>query len=432
MTPIAHGTTWRAAWVGIALATAAFCLWPLAANVGFFRCDELDLLDALQRGHPRWDWAWFARTDDLFYRPLGYALFTLQLAVTGGQPTDVHSLSIAHHALNTALAALLFARLGRPCWTALPLLFLPTAIGGIGWAAAGYERWLATELLLAALALRAGGRRALWAWPLFALALVTKETAVVFPLVAWLVVAHDRTARGVAVAITAAAVAFALWRVAYFPTSGPYASHWDASVPARALRYAAFAFSPSGSIDRVLGLRWLPGLVGALLLGGMALRRSPPAALGGAVAWLAPLLPVLALDKYDPHYTYLSSFALCWLLALAATGRARPVAGAPLLQALGITALFALPLAWHARLLADGFRAMGAAMLNLQEAHSRLPPAAEPIGVRIDPGAPDAAARLFTLHLEHSGRLPPLRVVTGAAEASLRLHSDGTVTTTGR
>jgi len=428
MTAIAPGTAWRTAWVAIILATAAFCLWPLAANVGYYGVDELDLLDALQHGYPRWDWARFTHCD-LFYRPLGYALFALQLDVTGGQPTAVHALSIAHHALNTALAALLFARLGRPWWTALPLLFLPTAIGGIGWVAAAYDRWLATALLLAALALRAGGRRALWALPLFALALVTKETAAVFALVAWLVVARDRTARGVAAAITAAGIAFALWRLLYAPAAGPYAPHWNAGVPLRALGYAAFPFVPTATLAAfVHGLSGLPGLLGTGLLGILALRRAPRAAVAGALAYLAPLLPVLPLDKYDPHYTYLSSFALCWLLALAATGRVRPVAGVPLLRAFGITALFALPLAWHARVVADGFREIGAALLNLQDAYSRLPAAPAPVGVRIDPGALEVAARLFTLHLEHRGRLPPLRVVTGAAEASLRLRADGTVT----
>src|SRR5262245_34031181 len=109
MLPIAPGTAWRTAWVAIALATAAFCLWPLAANVGFYGCDELDLLDALQRGSPGWDAATFARTDDLFYRPLGFCLLAQQLATTGGQPTAAHALSILHHALNTALLALLFA-----------------------------------------------------------------------------------------------------------------------------------------------------------------------------------------------------------------------------------------------------------------------------------------------------------------------------------
>src|SRR5262245_41182911 len=83
-----------ALWVALASATAVFCLWPLATNVGWFGSDELDLLVDFQHGQPCFDWVWFVRGDGLFYRPLGYALLATQLHVAGNVPSAAHLLSI--------------------------------------------------------------------------------------------------------------------------------------------------------------------------------------------------------------------------------------------------------------------------------------------------------------------------------------------------
>jgi hypothetical protein len=157
--------------------------------------------------HPDWtqasigasvrDWhsiaAWFThRQPDGFYRPLGFVAVWIGYLLFGMAPEGYHLLNIALHALNVALAARLYSKLGfaRAAGTAALLFAIaPVCAEPVVWPAARYDLLAAFfvlgALILAVDWLREEGRGR---WLLAAIALLigagvlSKESAYAAPL----------------------------------------------------------------------------------------------------------------------------------------------------------------------------------------------------------------------------------------------------------
>jgi hypothetical protein len=415
--------TWSRALTVLAV-VAAGCLLSLVLNPGFYNHDELVLLHTLR------DDVWFASSwltngAGLFYRPLGDAAFRLQLGATVGFAQAVHTISVAHHALNLFLLASLFRRLDVTGPAVRWSLILPTAIPGVAWVAAVYDRLALTWLLLAALTLTMRNWRSWSCVPLFALALMTKETSIVFVVPAWCLVlvshrqSHDRRVLLLGALLTAMTALFVLWRLAVGDTNEAYTIRFDVDAAIRLARYCAFCFALGAEDPRtVWGLRWL-GAIGMVVLAWLAWRGDRRLSAIGVMLFTAPLAIVCGLPKVEGHSLYLALPGLT-LMSLAAWR----VGGRParcLLAALAAVAVV------HGCQLATFYHRSGAVMDGLVRAYERAPVDVPVIDVVCEPGAPRWVAERFVRHAELSRLSPMPRLCTASTDATwLLLDASGT------
>lgn len=127
-------------------------------------------------------------TIDPFYRPLQSLLYLIVYQSTGLSTVTFHALNIALHALNACLVYILGVRLGfQRVGTLLAALLWalhPALTQAVTYISATAEPLYSTFLLsgILVLAVEFNYRRVLGACALFALALLSKEASVVFPL----------------------------------------------------------------------------------------------------------------------------------------------------------------------------------------------------------------------------------------------------------
>jgi hypothetical protein len=192
----------------------------------------------------------------------------------------------------------------------------------------------------------------------------------------------------------------------------------------RLLRYACFPFAlGAAEPSHVRGLVWLPAALGATAVVGLAFRRDRRATSVAGLAIVASLLPVVGVRYVQPHYTYASTWAWAFLIALAferrGTGRA------PVWRTVGFCLMVAL-LAWHARRSAEQFELSGRTMANLEAEYAGLPNGE--VTVAGESAVAHTAALRFAAHVRHCKRSPTLRVVQGSGEAAaLIVAADGAV-----
>ncbi|MBL8748074.1 MAG: hypothetical protein JNK78_02870 [Planctomycetes bacterium] len=407
------------AWAGTAIAGTAIA-WLVATNRGFYHADELDVLH-ITAGGPWWDWAWFTDAHSLFYRPLGYAWLAAQLRAAGGDPATTHTLSVLHHLGNTALLALVFARIGVPRRTVI-LAFLPTAVPAVAWAAAAYDRLALTWCCVAALLLLARRPLGLLALPAFGLALVAKEASIAFAVPAALLAWHSRRRDGArwpitaAIAIAILAITFAAWRIS-LPVSGTEYSPTLDGVAIRLARFAAFPVAP-GAVDpaAVWGWQWAGGLLGVALVA-VACIGSWRLALAGLLCAAAPMAPIAILPKVEGHYLYLTTPGL--LLICAAALRCRE----PLARTAAI-AVLAVGIA-HSLSVATFYRTFGAAFDDLRRAHHDAGPGA--FVVHGEPWLGEAVVDRLVLHTRRWSMAPAVETTTDPASAQWIVTNDGIV-----
>lgn len=408
-------------WFGVALAVFAL----LCANRGYGNADELLLLhsglswEAL--GASFWSDLWHA--GDLFYRPLGMGCFRLQMLLDSIGAPAVHVASIVHHIGNALLFAYVLRCLGMRALPAVWFVALPTVVPGVAWVAAVYDRLLVTWLLLATLLLvRRGPWAACGACLSFALALLTKETAIAFAPVAVLLSVRTGRQRLATAAISVAAVAFAIWRLPHAPQNGPYQMMVDASALLRLLRYAAFPFSLAAEgPETVWSQRWLWGALGAAWLAVLALRANDRSkTIGLLLLTAAPLGPVVFQNQVSGHYLYTASIGFALLLAHLTSHR--------LALACAMLAL----LGAHSVRVAEHWRRTGQLLGELVAAHNQLRTEgctqAQLAGWQ---GSEGWILRIFTIYVELAG-LQPVLVPDGAEKRAaglpvLDLRMDGTV-----
>jgi tetratricopeptide (TPR) repeat protein len=187
----------------VILALVAILYWPVT-QANFVWDDVVDFQEKawLRNGD---DWTHYIFKDfnywTNYFRPIGVALFTLQVRLFNGAPGPMHAFSLFVHLINTFLVGLVSLRLSqhafsnsqatakRICFVAVAMLFYgihPVLIEPIAWIGSQFDLVLTTLTLLGLLArlsvrnilLRAGTIALL-----FFMAACTKESAISFPLI---------------------------------------------------------------------------------------------------------------------------------------------------------------------------------------------------------------------------------------------------------
>lgn len=279
-----------------------------------------------------------------YYRPVWMVTLALDHALWGLRPLGYHLTNILLHAANSALVTwLLIAWLGAPAAAlgAGALFALhPVHTEAVAWVSARNELLLAGFLLAALLAWRRRSRGPGWialAIVSFALALLSKETAVVFPLLVWLDEwragdgSRSRHVRGPAL-FGALAAAFLVLRTVFMTLPAepvPLATRL-LTAPIILLDYLRLLFVPLGlEVFHAIRPRtsltdpmvWAP----ALLLTGLVLAafrfarrdRTLVFGLGWILVTLLPVCGILAWLKPTPvaeRYLYLPSVG--WAVAI--------------------------------------------------------------------------------------------------------------------
>jgi hypothetical protein len=187
----------------VALGLIAILYWPVI-NANFVWDDVVDFQEKawLRSGD---DWKHYILKDfnywTNYFRPVGVALFTLQIRLFNGKPGPMHAFSLLVHLVNTFLVGLVSTRASeyafsnsqattkRIYFVAGAMLFYgihPVLIEPTAWIGGQFDLVLTTFILLgllARLSLRNIIFRTLTIAFLFFLAACTKESAISFPLI---------------------------------------------------------------------------------------------------------------------------------------------------------------------------------------------------------------------------------------------------------
>src|SRR5689334_8569821 len=172
-----------AAALGVLAAIAAF--WPLLRN-GFVNWDDPTVLvDNAHLGRAdAVGWA-FSTTLIGHYQPLAWIAWSAVKSQFGLWPAAFHGISLALHVANGLLVFALALRLTASAWGALgaALLFLlhPISVEAVAWASAFPYVLSLSALLLSFLAYV--DRRLMLSLALYALSLLTRATALGYPLI---------------------------------------------------------------------------------------------------------------------------------------------------------------------------------------------------------------------------------------------------------
>lgn len=354
---------------------------PLILNPGYFSHDELQ---------------WWARADvptgsalpwlpwldlsPLQYRPLTFNLWLLLAHAFAATPRLMHLLFVALGTANAWLVARVLAGAGvrpRVCYTAAVVFALsPYVVYVHGWTATLADLLTLAFLLLAVRVVqratatqtaRTDPVRALAAALFVALALLSKESAIVLPaLLAFAAYGQpsSRTARLAVVFSSIVVIAYLALRLPILvdSASADPAYAWSLrNIAPRGAEYALYPFTPPlfevGSLLNASLARLAAATVCvALLLCALATRnwRWPIAWLAAVIAALAPVL-VLPI-AYD-QYAYLASAAGVAIAAAAWSGVGR--------RARFLLALLAAILAAHGIAVAERMIAAGVVERNL-------------------------------------------------------------------
>jgi protein O-mannosyl-transferase len=307
----------------------------LAALFGGFQSDDFQLLLAVREGGPFGLWS---GPGTGFLRPLVSLSLWLDHAVWGLRPFGYHLTNFLVHVGNAALVGVLVDRLRRrwalpayaPGLAAGLFALLPAHAEAICWVS-GRTDLLAAFWALIAAVLALGERR--WqhaaAVLAFALALLTKESALMLPLALLLFSGGERSQRGPILALLALLPLYALLRWAWLGGVGGYGME-QLPEPARwgfhLALYPAKAILPA-SVQQLtlaapaLQVGFLVSAVAALALVGVAIFRRLSEAGRSIGAFLLLALPALPLGMSwftteGERYLYLPSVALVGLLVV--------------------------------------------------------------------------------------------------------------------
>jgi hypothetical protein len=336
------------AWLGPLLAVAAACAIHARSITAPFFTDDYAFLDHIHR-HGLADI--FAR-DPLgnFYRPVGRQLYFLGLGPpSGDSPLVFHAVNLLLFLAAVALVFVLARRLGgaRLGIVAASIVALTYAADVPVLWASGAQDLLAICGALASLILYSQGRRRLAAAP-FLLALLSKETVLLTPIVAVLLDrrAHDSWTKTIRAAWPLA-LSIAVWAIIWIPHVHAVSTQGVDFRPTPIAIASAFVHL----VQVTLGLEWQHGAIAtafppslpwaALGLAILALLATPAAkpvktpsanpdrrdlVVTGVVWALAGAVPTILVPTIWSAYFYL--FAMCGVaLAIAAlVGRSTSIA----------------------------------------------------------------------------------------------------------
>lgn len=279
---------------------------------------------------------------DGFFRPLAYLSWGVNAWLAGIDPRWWHAASLALHLVNALLVYALASQwdLSRPaaCFAALLFTIHGTRPEAVAWIA-GRPELLASFFVLVGLLLFLRAHRAA-ALVCMALAILSKETAYVFPLLlAWYLLSRrEWPGRPMRILLPFGLTAAALFAYRWWLFGGiggyrdPHTQRAAAltfglaSAKALALRmWAALYFPINWSVEpeRWLAVLTITGLAALMVLaGGRANRALTGFAIGFTIVCALPPLHLLSIsgDLGNSRLLYLPSVGFCLLLAAAADG----------------------------------------------------------------------------------------------------------------
>lgn len=257
--------------------------------------------------------------------------YELGLAAFGPSPAGWHAVNFALHAANAVWVYAIARRLGvarTAAWTATGVFAAsPIAFTVLYWIACIQELGSGFFVLAATYAALDAHRR--WiAVPLFAVAILFKESVVAAPLALWPLVGKRRTRLVLVLLATGAAVFLATGlqkRMFDSNPSSPYATAYDLTILVHLLTQLVWFLAPWRTYpDRIAGPDAelvLPGILavaaGCIVVALGRGRSTRPVLL--ASAWfVALLLPVLPLRAHSyAYYAYLPQIGFLVLLGMA-------------------------------------------------------------------------------------------------------------------
>jgi hypothetical protein len=321
--------------LGLVCLTAAAFSRTLAF---YFLSDDFVLLKLAQGWRPGWRPLFTTGGGDGFYRPLGYVSLAATSIWAGANPALWHALGLALHAANCILVFCLARRFTGSRWAAFFAAALFAIHGtrpeAVVWIAGRFDL-LATFFVLAGLLLflRPGGVYRLASLLSMALAMLTKESAYVFPFLLVLLLASEgslsRSRLRALVPFFSLAAALFLYRWSLFGGIGGYRQDALGFLPALkalgARSWAVLYFPINWSIEPG-GL--YAGAIAAYIASLGLLAASRPRrrhlALAAGFVLLSALPPLQQLligpDLQKSRLLYLPSIGFCLLLAVAGNG----------------------------------------------------------------------------------------------------------------
>lgn len=414
-------------------ACAAFVLIALASNRGYFSHDELQWLAlADSDGWPDVPWAGVAAIDMFQYRPITFQFWLALLHVFGYRPMAVHAVIALIGLANAWLVRACALRLGATRASAgiamLVFLLFPYVMYVHSWVGTIADLLVCACASLAVLwlcratrdgsPLRDGLRDAVPIAALTAIALLSKESAVVFPallLCAW----PCRRWRLVApvAASTLVVLVYLLLRaeVILFSPHEPGVYTWSLdNIPGNLALFALFPFDLRHF--EIVGSRDLHGFALLVPIACVVLVSAAVASVGWR--WLAALVagcvaclgPVLILDSVSNVYAYLASAFACGVIAVAAP-RMRPAAR----WLLVVPALIAVV---HGAQVGRTMWRIGNQQHHLYAGLTRLLPTASaehPLRIRAMHEADDTAVRRLLYSVPSYRRIPLMGRVSAVA-----------------
>ncbi|HSN40668.1 MAG TPA: hypothetical protein VLT92_10785 [Burkholderiales bacterium] len=319
---------------GFLLVAFLLCL-PLVWNIGYFSHDELQWLAFADKPSLR-DVPWSAWFDfsPFQYRPLTFNLWLLLSHYIGYQPIAMHLVRVLFGLGAAWLLRSVMLQFDATRWQATLAawiwLLMPYTVYTHGWTGT-YADSLCLIFMLMALRFvlrqptgswRQSAMGALPVAALTSLALMSKESAIVFPA-AILIAAFRRRDRSVAAAFTASSIVVLIYlglrlKTILFPHAVSSAYHWSlANIPARLTEYTIFPFMVGhfeviASRDYLTGASLLCLAIFAAALLSTSWRRFAAFWLG----WIVMLGPVLILAQSSNHYAYLAGAFACAFVGL--------------------------------------------------------------------------------------------------------------------
>jgi hypothetical protein len=393
---------------------------PLILNPGYFSSDELQWLafaDKPSLGDVPWN-AWFDLSP-FQYRPLTFNLWLLLSHFIGYQPIAMHLVRIAFGLAAAWLLRSLLLQLDvaprratLACWI---WLLTPYTVYTHGWVGTFGDSLCLIFMLLALRHALIQPHTNSWksiigsALPVAAstaLALMSKESAIVFPAAMLIAALHRRDRIGVAAFAASAAVALIYLglrlQTILFPHVAAGGYHWSlANIPARFAEYTVFPFLV-GHFEVIASHAHLanwPALLGLGIVLSASLGAGRRRCLAFWVGWIAALGPVLILDDAYNQYAYMAG---AWACAFIAFNWGRIPAALRVLMILPIAMLLV-----HGVQQVRDIRRIGAIQHNLYaDLPGILAGATRPIEIRAEHGNDDFILRRLLTDIPSYQRVP--------------------------
>ncbi|HEV2199293.1 MAG TPA: hypothetical protein VGR73_05700 [Bryobacteraceae bacterium] len=181
-------------WIGIAA-------WAWSVSFPFVADDYVHVARSLQTTPAYWRSYFTVPGADRFFRPFGYLAYVVEARAFATDRFAWHALSLGLHAVNSAMVFLIARTRRYGSWpaaaAALYFLLHGSHPEAVAWVAGQFDLWAAFFFFLALLAFQRSTAAGNWHWTAascaaLTCALLSKESAYVFPLILILLLWADR------------------------------------------------------------------------------------------------------------------------------------------------------------------------------------------------------------------------------------------------